>query len=169
MPISLSSSSFSLFLFLSLSFISSQTLLPHLTTVKVLKTATIFGDLTSRGKLDGHWRVASTKGHSKVLCVCVCVCVCVRERERERERELLSCVWLFATLWTVACQAPRPWDSLGKNIGVGCHALLQRIFWPRDWSCVSHISCTGRQVLYPLSHLGSPSMDSTEEKIAAKT
>ena len=79
MPVSLSSSSFSLFLFLSLSFISSQTLLPHLTTVKVLKTATIFGDLTSRGKLDGHWRVASTKGHSKVLCVCVCVCVCVAQ------------------------------------------------------------------------------------------
>ena len=30
------------------------------------------------------------------LCVCVCVCVC----------ELLSCVQLFATPWTVARQAP---------------------------------------------------------------
>ena len=45
---------------------------------------------------------------------------------------MLSCfsrVWLFETLWTIACQAPLcPWDSPGKNTGVGCHALLQRIF-----------------------------------------
>ena len=32
------------------------------------------------------------------------------------------------TPWTVVCQAPLPWDSPGKNIGVGCHALLQGIF-----------------------------------------
>ena len=36
----------------------------------------------------------------------------------------LSHVWLFATPWTVAYQAP-PWDSSGKNTGVGCHFLLQ--------------------------------------------
>ena len=30
--------------------------------------------------------------------------------------------------WTVAHQAPLSWDSPGKNIGVGCHALLQGIF-----------------------------------------
>ena len=55
-----------------------------------------------------------------------------------------SCVWPFATLWTVASAAkslqscptlrdprwqptrlPRPWDSPGKNTGVGCHCLLQ--------------------------------------------
>ena len=64
-------------------------------------------------------------------------------------------VQLFVTLWTVALQAP-----------------LQRIFkaripeWvampssrgssqPRDPTCTSYSSCTGRQVLYPLSHLGS--------------
>ena len=42
-------------------------------------------------------------------------------------------VWLFATPWTVAHQAPL---SLGKNTGVGCHALLQGIF-PTQ---VSHIA-----------------------------
>ena len=31
------------------------------------------------------------------------------------------------TAWTVAHQAPLPWDSPGKNTGVGCHALLQGI------------------------------------------
>ena len=42
---------------------------------------------------------------------------------------LLSHVWPFATPWTVACQAPLSWDFPGKNTGVGCHFLFQRIFW----------------------------------------
>ena len=33
-----------------------------------------------------------------------------------------------------------PWDSLGKNTRVGCHALLQGIFWPRDWTQASCIA-----------------------------
>ena len=37
-------------------------------------------------------------------------------------------VQFFASLWTEAPQALRPRDSPGKNTGVGCHALLQRIF-----------------------------------------
>ena len=32
---------------------------------------------------------------------------------------------LCATPETAAHQAPRPWDSPGKNTGVGCHLLLQ--------------------------------------------
>ena len=27
--------------------------------------------------------------------------------------------------WTAVHQAPCPWDSPGKNTGVGCHVLLQ--------------------------------------------
>ena len=38
---------------------------------------------------------------------------------------LFSCVRLCATPWTAAHQAPPPWDSPGKNTGVGCHFLLQ--------------------------------------------
>ena len=38
--------------------------------------------------------------------------------------ELLDHVQLFVTLWTVACQGPHPWNSPGKNTGVGCHFLL---------------------------------------------
>ena len=30
-----------------------------------------------------------------------------------------------------------PWDSPGKNTGVGCHGLLQRILQRRDRTCVS--------------------------------
>ena len=44
----------------------------------------------------------------------------------------LSHVRFFATPWTVASYSPtrllQPWDSLGKNTGVGCHFLLQGIF-----------------------------------------
>ena len=36
-----------------------------------------------------------------------------------------SRVRLCATPRTAAHQAPRPWDSPGKNTGVGCHFLLQ--------------------------------------------
>ena len=43
---------------------------------------------------------------------------------------MLSCfsdVRLFATLWTVACQAPLPWDFPGQNTGVGRHLLLHSL------------------------------------------
>ena len=40
----------------------------------------------------------------------------------------LSHVWLFANQWTVAPCLLWPWDFLGKNIEVGCHALLQGDF-----------------------------------------
>ena len=39
-----------------------------------------------------------------------------------------SSIQLFATLWTIAHQAPLSWDSPGKNTGMGCHALQQGIF-----------------------------------------
>ena len=44
-------------------------------------------------------------------------------------------------------------DSLGKNIEVGCHALLQGIF-PTQGSNPGLPCC--RQILYHLSHQGSP-------------
>ena len=39
-----------------------------------------------------------------------------------------SRVQLFVTLWTGAQQDPLSVDCPGKNIGVGCHALIQGIF-----------------------------------------
>ena len=57
----------------------------------------------------------------------------VERRLREESRTLLlmlllsrfSLVRLCATPEMAAHQAPRPWDSPGKNTGVGCHCLLQ--------------------------------------------
>ena len=36
-----------------------------------------------------------------------------------------SRVRLYANPQTAATRLPRPWDSPGKNTGVGCHFLLQ--------------------------------------------
>ena len=39
-----------------------------------------------------------------------------------------SHVWLFVTLWTIHARLLCPWDSPGKNTGVGSLSLLQGIF-----------------------------------------
>ena len=39
--------------------------------------------------------------------------------------KLLSRVWLLATPWTAAYQAPPSMDFPGKSTGVGCHCLLR--------------------------------------------
>ena len=54
------------------------------------------------------------------------------------------------------CSLPRllcSWDFPGKSTGVGCHFLLQRIFMAQG-SNPGLLHC--RQMLYHLSHLGSP-------------
>ena len=53
----------------------------------------------------------------------------------------LSCVWLFTILWTIAPRFYCLWNSPGKNIGVGCHFLLQGIFPTQGLnSCLPHCS-----------------------------
>ena len=91
------------------------------------------------------------------LCIRVCVCVCV-------------CVCVYAVLVTsVVSDSLRPhglwptrplcpWDSLSKNAGVGCHALLQRIFPIQRLNSCLLVSYTARQILYPCCDLGSPYM-----------
>ena len=86
--------------------------------------------------------------------------------------KLLSSVWLFATPWTAAYQAPpsmgfsrqeywsgvpspsphglySPWNSPGQNTGVGSLSLLQQIFPTQGL-----LHC--RWILYQLSYEGSP-------------
>ena len=44
----------------------------------------------------------------------------------------------------------QPWDSPGKSAAVGCCALLQRIFCPRDWTCISYICSRWQESSLPL-------------------
>ena len=57
---------------------------------------------------------------------------------------VLSCfshVRLFATPWTVACQALLSRDSPGKSTGVGCHALLQLQSSSACFDCFTFFIC----------------------------
>ena len=67
-----------------------------------------------------------------------------------------SHVRLFAAPWTGTSRLLCPWDSPGKNTGVGYHVLLRRIF-PTQGSS-SHLSCLLHLQAGSLSleHLGSP-------------
>ena len=49
-----------------------------------------------------------------------------------------------------------PWDFPSKNTGVGCHFLLQGIFWIQGSNL--HLLCLphSREILHPRSHQGSP-------------
>ena len=49
-----------------------------------------------------------------------------------------------------------PWDLTGKNTGVSCHFLFQRIFLTQRWK--PHLLCLLHWQVdsLPLSHLGSP-------------
>ena len=79
--------------------------------------------------------------------MCVCVCVCV-----------LSCSVMSTSLQPYGLQPPRllcPWNSPGKNPGVGFHFLLQRIFPTQGLNpSLLHLLHWQADSL-PLSHPGS--------------
>ena len=84
--------------------------------------------------------------HHVCVCVCVCVCLCVCA---------LSCVSLRPhVLWPTRLFCL--WDFPGKNIGLGCHFLLQGIFLTQGSNphllCLLHWQADSLL----LSHLGSP-------------
>ena len=72
---------------------------------------------------------------------------------------MLSCFSCVNLLWCSelwSASLPCPWDSPGKNTGVGCHAFLQGIFLTQGSNpcLLSLLHCW--QVLYQSCHLGSP-------------
>ena len=53
------------------------------------------------------------------------------------EDESVSCSVVSDSLWPhEPARLLCPWNSAGKNTGVGSHCLLQGIFWSRDWTWV---------------------------------
>ena len=74
----------------------------------------------------------------------MCVCVCV------------SCSAVSDSLWPHGLELTSllcPWNSPGKNTGVGCHSLLQGILLIQRSNPVL-LHC--RQILYHLSHRRRP-------------
>ena len=84
--------------------------------------------------------------------VCVCVCVCV---------SVCVCAQLCPTLFDSMDCSPSdssPWDSPGKNTGLGCHFLLQGIFLMQGSNpCLLHLLHWEENSL-PLSYLGSTTL-----------
>ena len=76
----------------------------------------------------------------------------VVQRQRCHQGTPLLASKLQATLHLLLCSAVMsgscPWNSPGKNTGVGCHFLLQVIFPMQDRTHVSCIFCIGKQILY---------------------
>ena len=82
----------------------------------------------------------STETVLKVVCVVLCVSV------------TKSCPTL-AIPWTVTTRLLCPWDSPGKNTGVGCHFFLQGIFPTLELN-PGLLRC--RQMIYQLSYEVTP-------------
>ena len=75
---------------------------------------------------------------------------------------LLSCVsrvWLRSHRWQPT-RLHHPWDSPGKNTGVGCHFLLQGVCWCEQFSNSLYRVKASRNHLLPLfladCHLHGP-------------
>ena len=100
------------------------------------------GEMQSRGRL--IWAKSRVKASSQDGLAHVCLV------------KMALCSVTCDSLWLHGLQHTRllcPWNSPGKNTGVVYHALLQGIFLTQG-SNPYLLYC--RQILYPLSHLGSP-------------
>ena len=65
-----------------------------------------------------------------------------------------SCPTLCDSMdYNLSYQAPHPWNFPGKSTGAGCHFLLQGIFLTQGFNPGLPLC---RQILYHLSHQGSP-------------
>ena len=67
---------------------------------------------------------------------------------------LFSCSVVSYFLWAMNCSLLSPWDSPGKDTGVGCHFLFQGILPTHGSIHISSSSCIQVDSL-PLSHQGS--------------
>ena len=97
------------------------------------------------GRVGHNW---VTEQHHYCVCVCVSVCVCT---------PMLSHVWLFVT--PMDCSPPG--SSVHWTIKEGTLERVAISFsrgssWPRDWTCISCVSCIGSWILYHWANWESP-------------
>ena len=80
-----------------------------------------------------------------IVCVCVCVCVCMCVCAQS-----FSCVWLFATLWTVSNHAPLSMRLFRQGYcnGLLCPPPDQEIFSTKRLNLCLHVSCISSWNLY---------------------
>ena len=71
---------------------------------------------------------------------------------------VLSHVWLFVTFWTLAGHAPLSTEVFRLEYEWVATSSSRWSFWPRDRTCISCVSCTGRRILHHRA-LGKPQGD----------
>ena len=95
--------------------------------VEIKKFLLQFYDLWEQSNISQKWKLSW-----KILGNKVCWISCVHSiKEVLMLIEGCACMLTHLTLCdprTVACQPACPWNSPGKNTGVGCHLLLQGMF-----------------------------------------
>ena len=91
-----------------------------------------------------RWR--SYLGLSEVIWVspkCNHRCPCKREAEADVTQKEEKVVWLLSrgeSVWLWPTMLLCPWNTPGKNTGVGCHSFSRGSSWSRDWTLVSCIA-----------------------------
>ena len=90
------------------------------------------------------WDLLLQRASSIVAAHPDCACVCA---------QLLQSCPTPCDRMDCSCLLLCPWDSPGKNTGVGCHVLLQEISQPRDQT---HVSCTAGGFFIPTEQPGKP-------------
>ena len=73
-----------------------------------------------------------------------------------------SHVWLFATLWTIARQAPLPMECSRQDTGESSYFILQRIFPSQFRTLISCISCVDSLQIAPP---GKPSLGNEAKQL----
>ena len=74
----------------------------------------------------------------------VCVCVCARAHARARTQ---SCPNLYNPM-DLSQLDSCPWNFPGKILELAAISFSRGSSWPRDWICISGVSCIGRWILY---------------------
>ena len=93
------------------------------------------------------WKQIKCSSIKKIVCVCVYM-------RSGKMKVLVDQLCPTYSCHSMDCRPPVSclWNSPGKNTGVGCHSLLQRIFLTQV-SNLGLLHC--RQILYELSHQGN--------------
>ena len=103
---------------------------------------------TQKGRVEAYAKKGSGIFSLPLWAACgtsPCACVCTLPR-----------VWLFVTPRIGPTRLLCPWNFPGKNTGLGCHFLLQRIFPTQGLNlCLLGALCWQAHS-FPLHHLGRP-------------
>ena len=112
-------------------------------------------DETNQGTEKKYKEKAVNNMTNKSVCVCVCVCINVLLLPK---MELCACSVMSdsGTPGIVVTRLLCPWNFSGKNTGMGCHFLFQRIFLTQGSNLHLQYLLHCRQILYQLSQMGNP-------------